>query len=203
MAIEQENPDIRYEPDEKPPVPVAIGAGLQAAAIIVAPVVLTVVIVARIAQQSDSYISWAVFAALIVSGLTTALQARRVGRFGAGYVLIMGTSGAFIAVCVAALVRGGPSTMASLIIVSSFFQFLMARRLSLLRRVFTPVVSGTVIILIAATVVPILFDSLTDVPAGVSTGGGSGVAGPSGLAVVVPGDRHRGRLRRGRTLWPL
>ena len=169
MAIEQENPDIRYEPDEKPPIPVAIGAGLQAAAIIVAPVVLTVVIVARIAQQSDSYISWAVFAALIVSGLTTALQARRVGRFGAGYVLIMGTSGAFIAVCVAALVKGGPSTMASLIIVSSFFQFLMARRLSLLRRVFTPVVSGTVIMLIAATVVPILFDSLTDVPGGVST----------------------------------
>lgn len=169
MAIEQKNQDIRYEPDENPPLPVAIGAGFQAAAIIVAPVVLTVVIVARIAQQPDSYISWAVFAALIVSGLTTALQARRVGRFGAGYVLIMGTSGAFIAVCVAALVRGGPSTMASLIIVSSFFQFLMARRLSLLRRVFTPVVSGTVIMLIAATVVPILFDSLTDVPGGVST----------------------------------
>ena len=169
MAIEPENQDIRYEPDEKPPIPVAVGAGLQAAAIIVAPVVLTVVIVARIAQQSDSYISWAVFAALIVSGLTTALQARRVGRFGAGYVLIMGTSGAFIAVCVAAMVKGGPSTMASLIVVSSFFQFLMARRLSLLRRIFTPVVSGTVIMLIAATVVPILFDSLTDIPGGVST----------------------------------
>ncbi|MCE2526144.1 MAG: hypothetical protein J4G00_01205 [Actinomycetia bacterium] len=169
MATAGEDKDIRYEPHENPPLGVAIGAGLQAAAIIVAPVVLTVVIVARIAQQSDSYISWAVFAALIISGLTTALQARRVGRFGAGYVLIMGTSGAFIAVCVAALVRGGPSTMASLIIVSSFIQFLMARRLSLLRRVFTPVVSGTVIMLIAATVVPILFDSLTDVPGGVST----------------------------------
>ena len=103
MATAGEDRDIRYEPHENPPLGVAIGAGLQAAAIIVAPVVLTVVVVARIAQQSDSYISWAVFAALIISGLTTALQARRVGRFGAGYVLIMGTSGAFIAVCVAAL----------------------------------------------------------------------------------------------------
>lgn len=169
MAIEPPIPEVRYEPDEKPPLPVAVGAGLQAAAVIVAPVVLTVVIVARIAQQSESYISWAVFAALIVSGLTTALQAARVGRFGAGYVLVMGTSGAFMAVCVAALVRGGPSTMASLIIVSSLFQFLMARRLSLLRRVFTPVVAGTVIMLIAVTVVPVVFASLTDVPAGVST----------------------------------
>ena len=110
--------------------------------LIVAPVVLTVVIVARIAEQPESYMSWGVFAALLVSGVTTVLQAVRVGRIGVGHVLIMGTSGAFIAVCVAALVKGGPSTMASLIVVSSLFQFLMAWRLSLLRRIFTPVVSG-------------------------------------------------------------
>ena len=72
----------------------------------------------------------------------------------------MGTSGAFIAVCVAALVKGGPATMASLIVVSSLFQFAMAARLSLLRRIFTPVVAGTVIMLIAATVMPIVFGSL-------------------------------------------
>ena len=52
----------------------------------------------------------------------------------------MGTSGAFIAVCVAALIEAGPSTMASLVrtVISSLFQFLLAAaRLSLLRRIFT------------------------------------------------------------------
>ena len=87
---------VRYEPHENPPPLIAAGAGLQAAMIIVAPVVLTVVIVARIAEQSESYLSWAVFAALLISGITTVLQAVRVGRVGAGHVLIMGTSGAFI-----------------------------------------------------------------------------------------------------------
>ncbi|MDE0168956.1 MAG: hypothetical protein OXS29_05495 [bacterium] len=168
MASANENENVRYEPDESPPPLIALGAGLQAAALIVAPVVLTVVIVARIAKQSEGYISWAVFAALLISGITTVMQAVRVGRIGAGHVLIMGTSGAFIAVCVAALVQGGPSTMASLVVVSSLFQFLMAARLSLLRRVFTPVVSGTVIMLIAATVVPVIFDSLGDVAADAS-----------------------------------
>ena len=163
-----ENEHIRYEPHEKPPFWIALGAGLQAAIIIVAPVVLTVVIVARIAEQPDSYISWGVFAALLVSGITTVLQAVRVGRVGAGHVLIMGTSGAFIAVCVAALMKAGPSTMASLILVSSLIQFLLAARLSLLRRIFTPVVSGTVIMLIAATVMPVIFDSLHHGPEGVS-----------------------------------
>ena len=66
----------------------------------------------------------------------------------------MGTSGAFIAVCVAALVVAGPSTLASLVVISSLFQFLLAARLSLLRRIFTPVVTGTVIMLITATVAP-------------------------------------------------
>ena len=132
--------------------------------VLLAPVVLTVVIVARIAGQTEGYTSWAVFAALLVSGVTTILQAIRVGRIGAGYVLIMGTSGAFIAVCVAALVKGGPSTMASLIVISSLFQFLLASRLSLLRRIFTPTVAGTVIMLIAVTVMPLVFNALEDVP---------------------------------------
>ena len=159
-----ENESVRYEPNENPPFWIALGAGLQAAIIIVAPVVLTVVIVARIADQPEQYISWGVFAALLVSGITTVLQAVRVGRIGSGHVLIMGTSGAFIAVCLAALMEAGPATMASLILVSSLIQFLLAARLSLLRRIFTPVVSGTVIMLIAATVMPVVFDTLHQGP---------------------------------------
>ena len=168
MATVDVNENVRYEPDESPPPVLAVGAGFQVAAIIVAPVVLTVAIMARIAEQSDSYLSWAVFAALIVSAVTTILQAVRVGRIGAGHVLIMGTSGTFIAVCVAALVKGGPATMASLIVVSSLFQFLLAARLSLLRSIFTPVVTGSVIMLIAATVMPVIFDSLTSGPEEIS-----------------------------------
>ncbi len=164
MAASHTNESVRYEPNDIPPHPIAIGAGFQAAMLIVAPVVLTVVIVARIADQPDSYVAWGAFAALLVSGITTTLQAVRVGRIGSGHVLIMGTSGAFIAVCVAALVEGGPATMASLVVISSLFQFMLAARLSLLRRIFTPVVSGTVIMLIAATVMPIIFDTMHDVP---------------------------------------
>lgn len=166
MAAEPVNENIRYEPDEQPPAPLAIGAGFQAALIMVAPVVLTVVIVLQISGQPAAYMAWAVFAAMLVSGLTTILQAVRVGRFGSGHVLFMGTSGAFIAVCIGALTVGGPAAMASLVVISSLFQFLLASRLALLRRIFTPTVTGTVIMLIAVTVVPLLFDALTDVPEG-------------------------------------
>ena len=109
---------------------------------------------------------WAAFAALLVSGLTTILQARRLGPIGAGYILIMGTSGAFIAVSVTALSEGGPAMLATLVFVSSLVQFSLARRLSLLRRIFTPAVTGTVIMLIPVTVMPIIFDTLVTVPQG-------------------------------------
>ena len=70
--------------------------------------------------------------------LTTILQARRLGPVGAGYPLLMGTSGAFIAVSVTALVEGGPGMLATLVFVSALFQFLLAARLSWVRRVITP-----------------------------------------------------------------
>ena len=165
MAADSINENVRYEPGEVPPAPIAIGAGIQSAMVIVAPVVLTVVIVSRIADQPDQYLTWAVFAALLICGVTTVVQAVRVGPIGSGHVLIMGTSGAFIAVCVAALVEGGPALMASLIVVSSLIQFLLASRLALMRRIFTPVIAGTVIMLIAVTVMPLVFDAAGDVPA--------------------------------------
>ncbi|MDE2868327.1 MAG: hypothetical protein OXR64_06605 [Chloroflexota bacterium] len=166
MATEHVNENIRYEPDEQPPAPLAIGAGFQAALIMLAPVVLGVVIVLQIAGQPAEYTAWAVFAALLVSGVSTILQAVRVGRIGSGHILFMGTSGAFIAVCIGALSVGGPATMASLVVISSLIQFLLASHLALLRRIFTPAVTGTVIMLIAVTIVPLLFDALADVPEG-------------------------------------
>ena len=190
MASEQVNSTVRYEPDENPPHAVAVGAGVQAALSIVAGIVLGVVIIVKVAGESEGYLAWAVFAALLVSGVATILQAVRVWRIGAGHVLMMGTSGAFIAVCVAALVEGGPATMASLIVVSSLFQFLLASRLAWFRRLLTPVVAGTVIMLIAGTVVPILFDTMSTVPDDVSAAAGPVAAAVT--AVVVLGLAMRG-----------
>ena len=157
---------VRYAADEKPPAPLAFGLGLQLAMLTIAGIVLTPSIVIRAGGGSDTYLSWAAFAAVAVCGVTTIVQAVRVGRIGAGYVLLMGTSGAFIAVCIGAMAQGGPALLATLVIISSFFQFALAARLSLVRRIFTPSVAGTVIMLIAVTVMPIIFDMLDQAPEG-------------------------------------
>ena len=160
--------DLRYEPEEQPPPALALGLGFQFAMLTVAGIVLTPAIVVRAAGGSEDFLSWAAFAALAISGVTTVLQAVRVGRVGSGHVLLMGTSAAFIAVCVTALVEGGPGLLATLVTLSALFQFGLSTQLSLLRRVLTPTVCGTVIMLIPVTLMPIMFGMLGDVPEGSS-----------------------------------
>ena len=168
MASQPSRPGtaVRFEPDEKPSLPITVGLALQYCILTMGPIVLTVAIVSRTAGASAAYVSWAACAALLVSGITTMVQARRVGRFGAGYILLMGTSGAFIAVAVTALAQGGPGMLATLVAVSALFQFFLASRLALLRRIITPAVAGTVIMLIAVTVMPLVFGLLETVPEG-------------------------------------
>ncbi len=185
MSASPVNEHVRYEPDEHPPHLLTLGAGFQAALLIIGGIVLGVVIVFRIAEQPANYIAWGVFAALLISGITTVLQSARLWRIGAGHILMMGTSGAFFAVCVAALIQGGPALMASLVVVSALFQFALAARLSFLRGIFTPVVSGTVIMLIAATIMPIVYDMVSDAPEGTESFAPPLVAIVTMLIIVV------------------
>ena len=141
--------------------------------------VLFVTIMALAGDQSEDYLSWAIFSALAIGGVVTALQAGRVGRLGAGHVLMTGAGPHFIAVAVLAMAGGGLPMLASLIVVSSLVQFALAQWLPLLRRVITPVVSGTALMLIAVTVMAIAVERLSEVPEGAP-----GAAGPA-VAVVT------------------
>ena len=196
MQADQSNrTSVRYQPDEKPPAPLAFGLGLQLAILTIAGVVLTPAIVIRAAGGSEGFLAWAVFAAVAVSGITTVVQAIRIGRVGAGYVLMMGTSGAFIAVCITAIAEGGPAMLATLVVISSLFQFVLSTRLSLLRQVLTPTVAGTVIMLIPVTVMPIIFDMLKQVPEGASTQSAAISALATLLVIAGIALKARGALR--------
>ena len=159
------NHELLYEADDRPSLPLTIGMGMQNSALNLASVVLTPTILITTAGYGEAYLNWAIFAALIVSGIATIAQTMRFGRIGAGYILIMGSTAAFLAVSVNALESGGPALLATLIIVSSFVQFILGSRMAALRRVFTPTVAGTVLMLIPVSIAPIVFGKLTDAPA--------------------------------------
>ncbi len=151
------NDQLKFDVGENPPWGLSTLLAFQTVLLCVAGIVLTPAIVLRGAGMPASMEAGVIFYALVISGVTTTLQARKVWRFGSGYILLMGTSGAFIAVGISALEYGGMSLLMTLIVVSSLIQFIFANHLGLLRRLVTPLVGGTTIMLIAVTVMPIVF----------------------------------------------
>ena len=176
------NENIRYEPDDSCPPLLSIGVALQGVVIALANTVLYVTVAFTAVDLEEGYRSWAVFAALVIGGVVTALQANRAGRLGAGHVLMTGAGPHFIAVSVLALTAGGPSMLTGLLVLSSLIQFALAAWLPLLRRIITPVVSGTALMLIAVTVMTIAIKRVSDVPEDAPTAAGP-VAALATLAV--------------------
>ena len=152
----------RYEADDKPPLLSSLGFGLQFSLIASATLLVTPVIVANAADRGGSYVTWMVFASLVVVGLSTIIQVRRLGFVGAGAVLPMFTAAFAIPFCITALVDGGPATLTTLVIVSAIVQLIVSRWLFILRRFVTPTVGGTVMMILSITLASVVFDLLDD-----------------------------------------
>ena len=187
---EQSASNVQYEPDENPPALVSLGSGLQLVVLGITSIIFIPTIVIRASGGTDAYLSWAVFGAVAVSGICTALQAFRLSRVGAGYLLFMGPAGAYIGVCVSALSEGGPALLATLVVASSLVPIAISLRLALFRRLLTPTIVGTVNMLIPATVLPVVFSRLADAPHDTV------LSAP--LTAVATGSSHRRDLPEGR-----
>ena len=159
------SPGILYEPDNRPPVSVSLGLGLQLMIVALSMTILLSMVVFRAGGVSEAYLIWAVFAAIVVTGLATIMQSMRIGRFGMGHILLMGSTGTFVAVCIDALNSGGGSMLGILVLVSGLIQLAISQKLSLFRKILTPTVSGTVLMLIPISVMSAVFNLLEDVPA--------------------------------------
>lgn len=157
---------VLYEPDDRPPAVMTLGLGTQYALFVLGGIIMVPLLIFRAAGAPADELTWAVFASILVCGLVTMTLAMRVWRVGAGYILMTNTTGTAIAVAVDALAAGGIALLASLVLVCSLLQFALSFRLSLLRRVVTPTVSGVVLMLIPVTVMPVVFERLDDVPDG-------------------------------------
>ena len=195
LAAPRVNEHIRYEPDEPCPLPLMAAVAVQGAALAVTPIALQVLVNFGVGVVEASYLTWAVFMALVINGVITILNTARLGQFSVGHPLMMGSSGAFVSASVPALMVGGPALASSLIIVGSLIQFALARWLSLVRRIITPVVAGTMQMLIALSVAPPVIARLGDIPAGAPPLGALAAAGATLLVALTLAMRSPGLLR--------
>ena len=160
MASNAATQPPRYEPHENPSLRASLGYGLQFSLIASAALLVTPVVVAQESGRGEEYLTWMVFASLLVCGLATLMQVRRLGPVGAGTVLPMFTAAFAIPFCITAVVDGGPATLTTLVLVSAVVQLVVSKWLFILRRIVTPTVGGTVMMILSITLASVVFDLL-------------------------------------------
>ncbi len=149
---------LRYESEEKCPTALALVSALQTFVPNTISIVLLATLIVRASGQSEMYLHWVVFSGLAFCGVGSILHSLRYWRFGSGRLVVTNFNVPFLAISALALERGGPGLLASLVVVSTLMQFFLTARLASLRRIFTPTVSGTIVMLVAISAVPFIVD---------------------------------------------
>ena len=122
---------------------------------------------------------------LVASGTGTLLQVMSFRGFGSGLLSITGTSFAFITPIILAGKTGGLSLVFGMSLTMAIVPLVLAPFLPKLQRVFSPVVAGTIVLLIGLLLIPTsMFGIQTPLPGGRSPALGLAAAGVV-LALVV------------------
>ncbi len=163
--------ELIYKLEDNPPIREAMYAALQhLLAIIVGIITPTLIIGGVLGLGSE--IPYLVSMSLFVSGVATFIQTKRIGPVGSGILSIQGTSFAFLGAILTAgfMVKnqgGGPkeilSTIFGICFFGAFIEMILSRFLHHLRKIITPVVTGTVVTLIGLSLVKV---GLTDMAGG-------------------------------------
>ena len=173
---------LRYEPQERCPAPVALLSALQIFVPNTVSVILLSTLVVRAGGSSDDYLSWVIFAVVASCGLGSILHTLRLKYFGSGRVVVTNFNVPYLAVCALALDASGPAGLATLIVVSTLLQLVLTQKLASLRRVLTTTVNGTVIMLVAVSAVPFIISHAVVPPEDVAV---ASFLAPGGAALAV------------------
>ncbi len=160
MTTASQNP--KYEAHENPPLPKTLGLGSQFSLLASATLLVTPVIVAKQSGLGDDYLTWMVFASLIVVGLSTLVQVRGIGPIGARAVLPFFTAAFSIPFCISAVADGSPATLSTLVLFSAVVQLFISKWLFILRRIVTPTLGGIVMMILSITLASVVFHLLDE-----------------------------------------
>lgn len=117
-------------------------------------------IIANSLSMDFSEKSFFIGMALFASGVTTYFQVRRAGPVGSGLLCVQGTSFTFVEIGKQAGAAGGLPLILGLTLVCSSVEMAVSRFIRQARRLFPPVVMGTVITLIGMSLIPVGFSEM-------------------------------------------
>ncbi|MGJ8581644.1 MAG: uracil-xanthine permease family protein [Psychromonas sp.] len=163
-----DNSELIYKLDDNPSNKESFFAAIQHVLASFIGIITPTLIIGGVLGLGDE-IPYLISMALMVSGVGTIIQAKRPLGIGAGMICVQGTSFAFLSSVLAAgfiakANGGGPDQILSLIfgvcVLGAFVEIAVSQFLDKLKRIITPVVTGTVITVIGISLIKVGFTDL-------------------------------------------
>lgn len=154
--------DLVYGLNERPKPLIAFLAAFQHLLAIIVPIVTPGLLICLALGVSKQDTNMILSMSLVISGIATFLQCKKVGPFGAGLLIVQGTSFNFISPIIgigSAMVAAGTpveSVMAAIfgvVIAGSFIEMGVSQILPWVKKLITPLVTGIVVLLIGLTLI--------------------------------------------------
>ncbi|WP_295897670.1 nucleobase:cation symporter-2 family protein [uncultured Bartonella sp.] len=188
--LQKKSGDLVFEINDHPHAPVAFLAALQHLLAIIVPIITPGFIICSAAGVSPEDTAMVLSMSLVISGIATFVQCKKIGPFGAGLLIVQGTSFNFVgplsAGSAAMVASGVPaqqvmSAVFGVVIAGSFIEMSVSRILPFISRMITPLVTGIVVLLIGLTLIK---EGLVSMGGGyVSMGQGGSFASPQNLVL--------------------
>ena len=146
--------NIIYNIEDKPPLGKSILYALQHILAMFAGNVTVPLLVVGIAGLSGQDGAFLIQCALLMAGVVTLLQVVGIGPVGSRLPVVMGTSNAFIGTVSMIVSQYGIGACLGASFIGGLFETLLGGFLDKLKKIFTPMISGIVVMTIGLTLIP-------------------------------------------------
>ncbi len=150
--------EITYKIDDKPPLGVSLILAFQHIIAAFGGIVAVPLVVGGALHLPIADMAFLVNASLLAAGIATFIQARGIGPVGSKVACIMGTDFTFVGPSLAVGATLGLPGIFGATILGSFIEIGLSRFMKPLMKFFPPIVTGTVVMLIGLTLMPVTMD---------------------------------------------
>lgn len=175
---------VEYDIDDEPPMAEAVPLGVQHLLTMFLSTAALPLVIARAIGLSAADTTYILQMALFVAGVATILQAYPVGPVGARLPIVMGTSAIFVAPLIDVGSQFGLAAVFGAVIVAAPIEVVLGYVIDDIRDLFPPLVTGTVVMLVGLTLIPVAMDYAAGGP-GSETYGALPNLAVAGLVFVV------------------
>lgn len=145
---------VIYQLDGKPKLIQSIPLGLQHILAMFVGNVTPLIIIANVVNMSLADKTALIQCTMFVSGIATLMQCYNLGPFGSRLPIVMGTSFGFVPVLTVIGTKYGYEAILGACLIGALIEILFGRSMSSLRKFFTPVVAGTVVLAMGLSLLP-------------------------------------------------